>query len=470
MENTDIKSDVKPSAGDVGPHIYLEAVKNSQSQVERQDYLDFYLGAVDRNRKQFIESLHQARLPRIAGVPATAADIADFVIYDAKHNLDPEWIDENIARRKGEPQHPDYIVNEAYINVGRSLKFFLKGLSIDSMDGKHMPVKAAVHVGEKYNNSYYTDGTINLGDGDGVLFKDDAADLTVVAHELGHGIVEKYLGGLIYWGQSGALNESLADLLGVSAMQYLLGEEALPQSTWLFNQIGMVPYRDQSGDLVRPALRSLKAPGTAYVNHPIIGTDPQPADMSKYYDGAEDNYGVHINSGIPNHAFYLAATKLGGQGWDVMLKIWIETTRVLPAKTDFKTFAQTTIAIAQNMFADDPRVVFAVRQAWNGVRVLGPRAVEVPEVYELTRSLARDLELPDDRVNPVFVAAQTAEKQLENIEGVVRVAPGFEIATDLAINLHLVVYVSRRQKEWSQIPAQIEGYPVKVVCRVAGGD
>lgn len=464
MENLDVKA----SAGDVGPHVYLEAVKNSQNQIERQEYLDSYLSAVDRNRKQFLESLYQARLPRIAGIPATAADIADFVIYDARFKLDPEWIDANIARRKGESRHPDYLVNEAYINVGRSLKFFLKGLGIDSMDGKHMSVKAAVHVGEKYNNSYYTDGTINLGDGDGVLFKDDAADLTVVAHELGHGIIEKYLGGLIYWGQSGALNESLADLLGISAMQYLLGEEALPESTWLFNQIGMVPYRDQNGNLVRPALRSLKAPGTAYVNHPIIGTDPQPADMSKYYDGAEDNYGVHINSGIPNHAFYLAATKLGGKGWDVMLKIWIEATRVLPAKTDFKTFAQTTIELAQKMFAAEPRVARAVRQAWNGVRVLGPRAVEVQEVYELTRNLAQDLELPDDSVSNVFAAAWAAEKQLEKTEGVLRVAPGFEISTDLEINLNLIVYVSRRQKEWSQIPAQIEGYPVKVVYRAAG--
>ena len=57
----------------------------------------------------------------------------------------------------------------------------------------------------------------------------------------------------------------------------------------------------------------MKAPGTAY-DDPRLGKDPQPAHMDDYVETTEDNGGVHINSGIPNHAFYLAATALGGRG------------------------------------------------------------------------------------------------------------------------------------------------------------
>jgi Zn-dependent metalloprotease len=59
------------------------------------------------------------------------------------------------------------------------------------------------------------------------------------------------------------------------------------------------------------ALRSMKAPGTAY-DDPLVGKDPQPAHMDDYVETIQDNGGVHINSGIPNHAFYLAATEIGG--------------------------------------------------------------------------------------------------------------------------------------------------------------
>jgi Zn-dependent metalloprotease len=58
------------------------------------------------------------------------------------------------------------------------------------------------------------------------------------------------------------------------------------------------------------ALRSMKAPGTAY-DDPRIGRDPQPAHMDGYVDTDDDNGGVHINSGIPNHAFYLASMGSG---------------------------------------------------------------------------------------------------------------------------------------------------------------
>ena len=55
----------------------------------------------------------------------------------------------------------------------------------------------------------------------------------------------------------------------------------------------------------------MKDPGTAY-NDPVLGKDPQPGHMKDYVTTSSDNGGVHINSGIPNRAFYLIATEIGG--------------------------------------------------------------------------------------------------------------------------------------------------------------
>jgi Zn-dependent metalloprotease len=65
----------------------------------------------------------------------------------------------------------------------------------------------------------------------------------------------------------------------------------------------------------------MAAPGTAY-DDPILGRDPQPSHMRDYVHTVEDNGGVHINSGILNHAFYRAATAIGGKTWHVLGKIW----------------------------------------------------------------------------------------------------------------------------------------------------
>ena len=95
------------------------------------------------------------------------------------------------------------------------------------------------------------------------------------------------------------------------------------------------------------ALRSMRDPGTAYDN-PVLGKDPQPAHYADRFTGSGDNGGVHINSGIPNRAFYLAATKLGGRAWETAGRIWYDTLtsgRVTPTM-DFSAFAVATEAAA----------------------------------------------------------------------------------------------------------------------------
>ncbi|MFD8784112.1 M4 family metallopeptidase [Kitasatospora sp. NPDC059599] len=109
-----------------------------------------------------------------------------------------------------------------------------------------------------------------------------------------------------YFHQSGALSESVCDVFASLVKQYSLGQSA-DQADWLLGAGMLAP------SLKAKALRSLAAPGTAY-DDPRLGKDRQKADMERYFDLSlnQDNGGVHINSGIPNRAFHLAATAIGG--------------------------------------------------------------------------------------------------------------------------------------------------------------
>jgi Zn-dependent metalloprotease len=153
----------------------------------------------------------------------------------------------------------------------------------------------------------------------------------------------------------------------IAAADWLIGRELL--------QPGV-----QSGSSSPAALRSLKAPGTAY-NDPRLGRDPQPAHMSNYQNLADslasDSGGVHINSGIPNRAFYLACTNLAAaHSWDKAGPIWYATLRALHPRSKFVDAARTTVMYAQQLYGAD--AANAVRDAWRTVGVLAtPEVVHV---------------------------------------------------------------------------------------------
>ena len=106
-------------------------------------------------------------------------------------------------------------------------------------------------------------------------------------------------------------------MFGALTEQHQLGQTA-DEASWL---IGEGIFTDA---VQGEALRSLTAPGTAY-DDDVLGRDPQPAHMDDYVVTSDDNGGVHINSGIPNHAFYLAARQLGGHAWERAGLIWYRT-------------------------------------------------------------------------------------------------------------------------------------------------
>jgi hypothetical protein len=137
------------------------------------------------------------------------------------------------------------------------------------------------------------------------------------------------------------------------------------QADWLIGADLLMPGVDGV------ALRSMKAPGTAY-DDPVLGKDPQPATMSGYLDTTADNGGVHTNSGIPNKAFYLAGTGIGGDSWSGAGRVWyaVLTGNTIKPDCDFATFAGLTIDAAGELFGAGSAQQNAVRNAWEQVQVL----------------------------------------------------------------------------------------------------
>jgi Zn-dependent metalloprotease len=108
----------------------------------------------------------------------------------------------------------------------------------------------------------------------------------------------------------------------------------------------------------------------------VLGRDPQPAHMRDYVHTAADNGGVHINSGIPNKAFHLVATTLGGSAWERAGRIWYLTltSGALSAAASFADFAAATVRTAAQEYGEDSEEAAAVRSAWVGVGVTGDDA------------------------------------------------------------------------------------------------
>ncbi|MFF5972065.1 M4 family metallopeptidase [Streptomyces sp. NPDC012769] len=281
-------------------------------------------------------------------------------VYDARNRTELPGVK---VRGEGDPAGQDATVNRAYAGLGATFDLFLKAFGHRSIDGAGMPLLATVHYDVKYDNAFWNGEQMVFGDGDGELFLDFTLPVDVIGHELAHGFTQ-HTSNLAYYGQSGALNESVSDVFGSLVKQYALGQTA-DQADWLIGAGLLGPAVDRG-----TALRSMKAPGTAY-DDDVLGKDPQPATMDDYVRTSSDNGGVHINSGIPNHAFYVLATELGGKAWERAGRIWYDvmTGGTLTEEARFSEFARATVASARRLFGDGGDEVEAVLKAWSVVGV-----------------------------------------------------------------------------------------------------
>ena len=264
------------------------------------------------------------------------------------------------VRTEGQPPVADVAVNEAYSGLGDTHGLFWSQFQRDSIDGRGLPLDATVHYGRNYDNAFWDGERMVFGDGDGEVFNRFTISLSVIAHELTHGVTQ-YSADLAYQGQSGALNESVSDVFGALVEQYSAGQDTRSAS-WL---IGAGLFTEQ---VQGEALRSMKAPGTAY-DDDVLGSDPQPASMDGYIETDDDHGGVHLNSGIPNRAFYLVAEAIGGNAWEAPGQIWYDTLTGpnLTATADFATFAAATATAAANRYGAGSVEHDAVLAGWDGV-------------------------------------------------------------------------------------------------------
>ncbi len=268
------------------------------------------------------------------------------------------------VRGEGDPATDDVAATEAYDGLGDTWHLYAEAFGRNSLDDKGLPLRATVHYGSGYDNAFWDGTQMVFGDGDGRVFGRFTASIDVIGHELAHGVTE-HTAGLLYQDQSGALNESLSDVFGSLVKQKALGQSA-DQADWLIGAELLI------GEFAGQALRSMKAPGTAYDNSEL-GKDPQPASMADYVQTDQDHGGVHINSGIPNKAFYLVATTIGGNAWEAPGRIWYAalTGPSIAADCDFATFAGLTQAAATSLYGADSAQAAAVTAAWTEVGVIG---------------------------------------------------------------------------------------------------
>jgi len=284
------------------------------------------------------------------------------IIYDAKNGSS---LPGTIVRREGDAAGTDAAINEAYDGSGVTYDLFKNVYGRNSIDGNDMRLDSTVHYQKGYDNAFWDGQQMVYGDGDENLpvserlFNRFTIALDIIGHELTHGVTQ-FEAKLVYSQQPGALNESMSDVFGSLVKQYQRSQTA-DQADWIIGE-GLL-----TSNVNGIGIRTMKAPGTAY-NDPVLGKDPQPAHMKDYVNTVSDNGGVHINSGIPNHAFYLTALELGGNAWEKAGQIWYATLKdKLATNSNFQQCASFTYQTAGELFGAGSLEQQAVKNGWAGV-------------------------------------------------------------------------------------------------------
>ena len=289
---------------------------------------------------------------------AASVSVKRRTIFDAGQR---QTLPGTLVRGEGAPATKDVAVTEAYDSSGTVYDFFLAAFKRNSVDDKGLRLDSSVHFGRNYDNAFWNGQQMVYGDGDGSLFNRFTIALDVIGHELTHGVTQ-YAAALQYQDEPGALNESMSDVFGSLVKQWKRKQTA-DQADWLIGA-GLL-----AKGVKGVALRSMIAPGTAY-DDPVLGKDPQPANMKDYVKGHDDNGGVHINSGIPNLAFATTARRLGGKAWDVAGTIWYTAlTQRLRATSGFMDARVATLSVAVDLYGKTSSAYKAVKAGWDKVGV-----------------------------------------------------------------------------------------------------
>lgn len=349
------------------PHILKSISENGSATQQEKARQTIVMAEQMRGKRRAMESM--ATLSMLA----VGAANKQRTIYDAQTGSS---LPGTVVRREGELAVADVAVNEAYDGSGVTYDLYADIYGRNSVDGRGLKLDSTVHYQKSYDNAFWDGQQMVYGDGDEDLpeaqrlFNRFTIAIDVIGHELTHGVTQNEA-NLAYWDQSGALNESFSDVFGSLVKQYHLKQSA-QDADWLIGQ-GLL-----SPNVKGVALRSMKAPGTAY-DDPVLGKDPQPGNMKDFVTTTQDNGGVHINSGIPNHAFYVIAMDIGGFAWNKAGMIWYKTLAdKLTERATFQEAGNLTYQTAGELFGFGSLEQIAVKNGWAEVGLTVGDVIPVP--------------------------------------------------------------------------------------------
>jgi bacillolysin len=254
----------------------------------------------------------------------------------------------------------------AHANVIATYNYFYNNFDRKSLDGASGSILSFINItnedGTPMDNAFWNGKAAFFGNGK--EFKPLAGAQDVISHELGHGVVSN-TANLEYYGQSGAMNESFADIFGsmVDRDDWTIGEEIVKTA--------------------KP-MRNMQDPHNG-------GSDVfdgwQPRHMSELVTGTvldnfvnRDQEGVHINSGIGNYAFYLYATAITKTKAEQVY--YRALTNYLTKNSQFLDLRIAVIQSAKDLYGDTSTEAKEAANAFDQVGIYGETPVEDNPQYE----------------------------------------------------------------------------------------
>jgi Zn-dependent metalloprotease len=247
----------------------------------------------------------------------------------------------------------------ALVNFSRVYDYFLGTHGRDSLDGQGGSILAIVRLGQDFENAFFLSEQNLMAFGDAQAY---AGALDVVGHELTHGVTF-HTANLVYRGESGALNESMSDIFGE-----LVDAQVRGSADWL---VGSPPAFAQP-------LRNMQNPSSISTSF-----GPYPDHYSEFIGTTADNGGVHLNSSIPNHAFYQLAQGLPGAiGLDQAGQIFFRALTVyLTANSRFVDARIACIQAAGDLFGAGSPQAQGTAQAFDAVGITGGTGTPPPSPF-----------------------------------------------------------------------------------------
>lgn len=347
----------------------------------------------------------------------------------------------------------------AHSNAKVCYNYYLNTHNRNSLNGQGGNIISVINVtdgGKSMENAYWNGKLMAYGNG-GSYFKPLAGALDVAAHEMTHGVIQNSC-NLKYSGQTGAINESLADIFGslVDRDDWKIGE-SITKNLTLF----------PSG-----ALRDISNPhngGTSKSDYCW-----QPEHMDEFINTTNDNGGVHTNSGIPNKAFYLFATQVTKEKAEKVY--YLAMIKYLFASSRFIDLRISVVSAASEIYGENSNEVAQAKSAFDQVGILEGQATKVEETLPtnpgdeyllVTKTLKDNYSLETIKTatseKTLITSNQVGRKPSISDNGSVMyfVTPGGEIKQIYPLGNSEVVFDNSRK--WNNVSVSKDGTKIAAV-------